>query len=66
MIAFNMLPAFPMDGGRVLRAILAFRIEYGRATHIAVSIGRGIAVLFGRIGYFINRCVSPAAADCKI
>jgi len=54
MIAFNMIPAFPMDGGRVLRAILALRMEYGRATGIAASIGQGIAVFFGLMGLFYN------------
>jgi Zn-dependent protease/predicted transcriptional regulator len=50
MIAFNMIPAFPMDGGRVLRAALAMRLNYDRATRIAASIGRAIAVLFGLMG----------------
>ena len=54
LIAFNMIPAFPMDGGRVLRAILATRKEYGRATQIAAFIGQGIAVIFGFIGLFYN------------
>ena len=54
MIAFNMIPAFPMDGGRVLRAILAMRSSHGRATQIAASIGQGIAVFFGVIGLFYN------------
>lgn len=54
MIAFNMIPAFPMDGGRVLRAFLAMRSSHGRATQIAASIGQGIAVFFGVIGLFYN------------
>ena len=54
LVAFNMIPAFPMDGGRVLRAVLATRIEYSRATQIAASIGQCIAILFGFIGLFYN------------
>jgi Zn-dependent protease/predicted transcriptional regulator len=54
MIAFNMIPAFPMDGGRVFRAVLATRMAYGRATRIAASIGRAMAVLFVLMGLFYN------------
>ena len=54
MIAFNMIPAFPMDGGRVLRAALAMRLAYGRATRIAASIGQAMAVLFGLMGLAYN------------
>ncbi len=48
---FNMMPAFPMDGGRVLRAILALSMGRPRATRIAASIGQGLAIAFGIYGF---------------
>ena len=54
LVAFNMIPAFPMDGGRVFRSLLAMVIEYRRATWIAARVGIGCAVLMAIAGIWVS------------
>ncbi len=52
LVVFNLIPAFPMDGGRVLRSILAMYLDFGTATRVAVKVGKTLAVGFGLFGLF--------------
>jgi stage IV sporulation protein FB len=75
LVLFNLIPAFPMDGGRVLRALLAYRLGRRRATAIAARIGQGLAFVFGFwglmsgnvflvfIGIFVYLAASSEAGD---
>jgi Zn-dependent protease len=46
LAAFNLIPALPMDGGRILRALLTRRMDFVRATDLSVTIARGVAIAF--------------------
>ena len=54
LVAFNLIPAFPMDGGRMLRALLAFKLDRAKATRIAANIGQLLAISFVVFGIFYN------------
>ena len=54
MVTFNLLPVFPMDGGRIFRALLAIRLPYLRATYWAVKIGRILAPVFAVTAYYFG------------
>lgn len=62
LVLFNMLPAFPLDAGRVLRALMAMIISERQATTVATLIGQGVAVMIGIIGVLNSNIMLPLTA----
>ncbi|NNC36176.1 MAG: site-2 protease family protein [Acidimicrobiales bacterium] len=62
LVIFNLLPAFPMDGGRVFRALLSFRMPRDKATEIAARAGQTLALFFGLLGLLYNPLLVIIAA----
>ena len=56
--AFNLIPALPMDGGRILRALLARKMDFVRATDLSVKVARVVAIAFGIVGITSGRSSS--------
>lgn len=62
MIVFNMIPAFPMDGGRVLRALLSMKFDRVKATEISANVAKVVAIAMGLLGYYYKQPFVPIIA----